>query len=194
MALTKKQQLFVDEYLIDLNATQAAKRAGYSEKNSFKIGSELLQKTTVSEAIQRRMKDRRARTEITQDKVLLELSRIAFANGSDYAKVVEKTRIVEITDSAGKVVDEKEIKYKGVDVTETSELDPEKLHAIAGIKTTNTGIEVKLHDKLKALELIGEHLGMFAKKLNVDHSGKIDTGNPFAGLTTEELRELVKRG
>lgn len=70
MALTAKQRRFVDEYLIDLNATQAAIRAGYSAKNADKIGPELLGKTRVQECLAERMQEREERTEITQDMVL----------------------------------------------------------------------------------------------------------------------------
>ena len=68
--LTIKQETFVAEYLVDLNATQAAIRAGYSAKNADKIGSELLGKTRVKEKIQERMDQRSERTEITADYVL----------------------------------------------------------------------------------------------------------------------------
>ena len=68
--LTPLQARFVEEYVIDLNAAQAAIRAGYSEKNASKIGPETLGKTSVQAAIQRRQKDLARRTEITQEKVL----------------------------------------------------------------------------------------------------------------------------
>lgn len=74
--LTNKQQLFVDEYLIDLNATQAAIRAGYSEKTAYSIGEENLKKPDIADAIQKRMNDRKARVEITQDKVLQDIELI----------------------------------------------------------------------------------------------------------------------
>ena len=83
MALTEKQKAFVREYLVDLNATQAAIRAGYSKKNADKIGSELLGKTRVSDAIQKAMQDRQERTEITQDKVIQEIAGQAFKEASD---------------------------------------------------------------------------------------------------------------
>ena len=70
MALTPKQQRFVEEYLIDLNATQAAIRAGYSEKNADKIGSQLLGKTRVAASIRDAQEKRTRRTEITADYVL----------------------------------------------------------------------------------------------------------------------------
>ena len=85
--LTKKQKMFVAEYLVDLNATQAAIRAGYSEKNAGKIGPELLGKTRISEAIQEQMDARENRTLITADKVLEELAKIGFSNLADYIQV-----------------------------------------------------------------------------------------------------------
>jgi phage terminase small subunit len=68
--LTAKQEMFIKEYLIDLNATQAAKRAGYSDKNAFKIGSELLQKTTIQTALQKAMNKRAAKVDISAEYVL----------------------------------------------------------------------------------------------------------------------------
>ena len=83
MALTEKQKAFVQEYLVDLNATQAAIRAGYSKKTADRIGPELLGKTCVSKAIQKAMQDRQKRTEITQDKVIQEIAGQAFKEASD---------------------------------------------------------------------------------------------------------------
>ena len=77
-----------------------------------------------------------------------------------------------------------------VEVIETDKLSPEQQAAIAGIKEGRNGIEVRLNDKVKALELIGRHLGMFNDKLEV--KGEIETSNPLKDLTTEELKKLVK--
>ena len=74
--LTTKQQMFVDEYLVDLNATRAAIRAGYSEKTAQEQSSRLLSNVIVKAAIDERMKDREQRLEITQDKVLRDLEAI----------------------------------------------------------------------------------------------------------------------
>lgn len=96
MPLTPKQQRFVDEYLIDLNATQAAIRAGYSAKNADKIGSELLGKTRVSEAIAAAQDARKARTELTQDMVVEGLLSEARATGegtSHSARVAAWTQL-----------------------------------------------------------------------------------------------------
>jgi len=80
MALTDKQQRFVKEYLVDLNATQAAIRAGYSQKTAGSIGEENLRKPEIAAAIQEAMEARSRRTEITADRVLQELAKIGFAD------------------------------------------------------------------------------------------------------------------
>lgn len=78
--LTAKQQRFVEEYLIDLNATQAAIRAGYSPKTANEQGARLLANASVQEAIAKAMAERSRRTGISQDRVIQELARIAFVN------------------------------------------------------------------------------------------------------------------
>lgn len=141
--LTPKQRRFIDEYLIDLNATQAAIRAGYSEKTAYSIGVQLLKKLEIQAEIQKRRSRLQNKLEITQERVLQELAAIAFANGADYAKVVNSGLLPT------------------VEMIPTKELPPEKLPAIAGIKANQYGVEVKLHDKVKALELLGKYLGTF---------------------------------
>ncbi len=81
MSLTAKQQLFIEEYLVDLNATQAAIRAGYSARNADKIGPELLGKTRVAEAIKVAQQGRSERTGITQDEVIQGLKKEATLEG-----------------------------------------------------------------------------------------------------------------
>ena len=81
--LTEKQQRFVEEYLIDLNATQAAIRAGYSAKTADQQGSRLLANVKVQQAIAERMAERSKRTGVNQDRVVLELSKIAFLKMTD---------------------------------------------------------------------------------------------------------------
>lgn len=98
--LTDRQRVFVSEYLIDLNATQAAIRAGYSQKTAGRIGPELLGKTCVSAAIQQAMRERQRRTEITQDYVLGKLRDIAEMDASDTQdsslKYANKIRAIEL--------------------------------------------------------------------------------------------------
>ena len=81
--LTDKQQRFVDEYLIDLNATQAAIRAGYSVKTANEQGSQNLAKLSIQQAIAERMAERSRRTGVNQDRVVLELAKIAFVKMTD---------------------------------------------------------------------------------------------------------------
>ena len=187
--LTAKQQRFCDEYLIDLNATQAAIRAGYSEKNADKIGHELLGKTRVSEYIAERKADRIERTEITQDMVLRELANIAFSNAADYASVIEKQAMVEVEGNMIPVLDENgdPVMYRTVEPTLTEDLTEEQKRALAVIKKGRDGFEVKPYDKVRALELLGKHLGMWTEKVEVTE--KAD--NPFAGLSTEDLKKMI---
>lgn len=168
MALTPKQKLFVDEYLIDLNATQAAIRAGYSPNNADKIGSELLGKTRVSDAISKAMAERSRRTGINQDRILMELAKIALVNPANVVDFDEAT----ILDSAL----------------------PEDLAAVASVKVKRfpakegEGIEreIKFYDKTKALDLAGRHLGMFKDKLEV--SGTLETERTKLDDLIEQMR------
>lgn len=185
--LTPKQKRFVEEYLIDLNATQAAIRAGYSPKTVKSIGQENLTKPDLQKAITRAMEERSRRTQITQDRVLKELAKIAFSNGSDFAKVVTKPVIKQTINETTGEWEEKEVQQQFVELTDTDQLSEDKKAAIAGIKEGKFGIEVQSCDKVKALELIGKHLGMFKDK--VELSGQVN--NPYEGLTTEQLLKLI---
>lgn len=138
--LTEKQKRFVQEYLVDLNATQAAIRAGYSEKSASRIAVELLNKTQVSAELQRQQVKLQNKLEITQERVIEELAAIAFANGTDFVTVTETGLL---------------------DVKPTHKVPKDKRPAVACIKYTQLGTEVKLYDKVRALELLGKHLGVF---------------------------------
>ena len=181
MKLPPMQDRFVDEWLIDFNGTQAAIRAGYSERSARSIAGRLLTKDNIQAEISRRQKDLQRRTEVSQERVVKELARVAFADATDYVQV--ETRTVEKDDGT-------EVSYQTVTLKNTAELSPEQRAAIAGIKQGANGIEVKLCDKLKALELLGRHIGMFNDKLEV----KATVENPFAGLSTEELRNVIDSG
>lgn len=191
--LTAKQQRFCDEYLIDLNATQAAIRAGYSEKTATEQGARLLTNVKVQKYIQKRKADRVERTEITQDMVLMELASIAFSNAADYAAIVEKDATIQtengvlipLCDENGEPV-----KYRTVEPVLTADLTETQKRALAVIKKGRDGFEVKPYDKIRALELLGKHLGMFTEKVEV--TGEVN--NPMAGLTTDELKKLVYDG
>jgi phage terminase small subunit len=142
--LTQKQKCFVEQYLIDLNATQAAIRAGYSRKTAMEQGYQLLQKTSVSSAIQDAMQERSRRTQITQDRVLEELMAIGFANIYD-AFSTENGRLG----------------YKSID--EFPENIQKAILEIAYVPAADGTTKItrlKLACKVKALGLIVRHLGL----------------------------------
>lgn len=167
MALTAKQQLFVEEYLIDLNATQAAIRSGYSERTARKIGNENLTKPDIAIKIQEAMNNRSKRTEITADMVLKEYAKLGFSNITDYLSVEVKLVTVD-RDSEGKPITELQ---QVVSIFETDMVPEDKMRAVAEIKQTKEGIALKLHDKKGALDSMARHLGMFLDK--VEHSGNV---------------------
>ncbi len=161
--LTDKQEVFCEEYLIDLNATQAAIRAGYSENNAGKIGHQLLEKTRIKKEIQRLKKARSKRTQITADRVLKELARLGYSKITDYLEVVEKNVTVGRKKDGTPITERKKV----VEIKETSEMDPDKVPAISEIKETKHGISLKLHDKIKALHDMGKHLDMFTENIDI---------------------------
>lgn len=183
MALTDKQKRFCEEYLIDLNATQAAIRAGYSPKTAEQTASRLLRNVKVQEYIAKRQKELSRSTEITQERVIKELALIAFSNNADYAHVVEKKMQVEAGGALMDVLDKdgKPVMYRTVEPVLTEELTEEQKRALAVIKKGRDGLEVKSCDKVKALELLGKHLGIFTDKIEANVN---DT-------TRSELQELL---
>lgn len=148
--LGKKQKCFVDEYLIDLNATQAAIRAGYSAKTASEQGYQLLQNTSVQQAISEEMAERSRRTGVNQDRVVMELARIAFINAADVINPEDATIKAEA----------------GAD--DTAAIQSVKVKMIPTKEGTGIEREIRLNDKLKALELLGKHLGMWNDKLDVN--------------------------
>lgn len=176
MGLTDKRRKFCDEYLIDLNATQAAIRAGYTEKYANTNASKLLQNTTISQYIRERQKELSRKTEITQERVIRELALIAFSNATDYARVVEKKMKIEVDGVLVDVLDEdgNPIMYRTVEPVLTEELTDDQKRALAVIKKGRDGLEVRPCSKEKALELLGRHLGMFTDKIeaNINDSVK----------------------
>lgn len=155
MALTKKQKQFVDEYLIDLNATQAAIRAGYSPDTANEQGSQNLAKLSIRTQIDKAMAARSRRTGINQDRVIRELARIAFVNVADVINSKDATLREDASEDDTAAIQSVKVKTFGEDGVER---------------------EIKMADKLKALELLGKHLGMYQNNLNVtvETSEKLD--------------------
>lgn len=141
--ITKKNEVFCEEYLIDLNATQAAIRAGYSPNAAGSIGSELLKKPEIRARVEAKMAERSKRTGINADRVLRELGKIAFVNAIDVINMNNAT-------------------VKGdADRDDTAAIASVKVKVIPSEDGDGVEREIRLADKLKALELCGKHLGMF---------------------------------
>ncbi|MGL4571844.1 MAG: terminase small subunit [Clostridium sp.] len=192
--LTEKQRFFCNEYLIDLNATRAYKAVYRNIKNDEVAsvnGNRMLRNAKVKKYLDKRIKEREKRTEITQDFVIRELYAIAKSNGSNYAKVVRKSYMKDIVDKEGNKTGKKEeVFYNDVELTLTDDLPEDKKKAIAAIKNTKFGIQVETCDKVRALELLGKHLGMFKDKVEVTG----DINNPYKDLTKEELLIIAGEG
>lgn len=173
-SLTPKQQRFVEEYLIDLNATQAAIRAGYSAKMADRIGSQLLGKTRVSAAISEGRAKISEATGITVERVVREMARIGFM---DVRKLVDDT---------------------GSPIP-LHQLDDNTAAAIAGVEICRTGnaemgvgevLKFKVSDKNKALENLMRHLGGFER----DNSQSKTSGQIDLALFFTELFRKPKQG
>lgn len=148
--MTEAQKVFCDEYLIDLNATRAYKVAypRVQQRTAEVNGNKLLSNTEVKNYIQERIEERKKRTEVTQDMVINELKAIAFSNATSFVNV--KNGVVLIDDTNG--------------------LDEGIKKTIVGIKEGRNGIEVKMADKMQALEMLGRHLGMFKEKIELTNN------------------------
>lgn len=160
--LTNKQQAFVNEYLIDLNATQAAIRAGYSKKTAKDIACENLAKPYIKEAIDSALAERAVRTQVTSDKVLAELAKLGYSNMEDYVTIGND----------------------GLPTVDLSNMTREQMAAISEVTVetrkepgenggTIEKVKFKLENKGQNLERLGRHLKLFTDK--VEHSGEIKT-------------------
>lgn len=152
--LSEQRQRFVDEYLIDLNGTQAAIRAGYSVKTAQEQASRLLSNVMVQEAISKKMAERSKRTGVNQDRVVLELAKIAFV------------RMTDVVDSNGRIRD-------GASDDDLSCIESIKYKESDNEFGGSVEREVKIASKMKALELLGKHLGMWNDKLDVNVTAPI---------------------
>lgn len=167
--LSEKQQRFVEEYLIDLNATQAAIRAGYKKSEYTDTNAnKLLENTRIKEAIDKAMAERSKRTGINQDRVIEELAKLAFVNAADVIDV----------DTATILPDAK----------------PEDLACIQSVKVKRTTKgensieerEVKFYDKKDSLVQLGKHLGMFKEKVEVEADMELNINIDYGDEDDEE--------
>jgi phage terminase small subunit len=168
--LTPKQERFCEEYLVDLNATQASIRAGYSAKTAEQQGPRLLGNVGVAARIDKLRAIQSKRTQVTADRVIAELARIAFLDlGSAYDSTGRLLHVQNMPEDVRRAI-------AGTKIFEEFEgfgKDREKIGETTEIKTV---------DKTRALELLGKHLKMFTEKL--EHSGP--DGRPI------EFRDLSK--
>ncbi len=180
MALRGKQQRFVNEYLVDRNATQAAIRAGYSAKTATVIGAENLTKPNIKKAIEVGEAEIAERTKITQDKVMKELEKIGFSNMLDY---------ITITNGGDPVTDFSALTRD--QAAAISEIVVEEYTEGRGEDARNVKrTKFKLSDKRSALVDMGKHLGMF--KEHLVHSN--DPDNPLTDTksASKKLSALAK--
>lgn len=176
MALTARQKRFVEEYLVDLNVTQAAIRAGYSPKSAYSVGHETMKNPEIQSAIQEHQDALSRRTEITQEMVIAELAKIAF---HDIRKAVRWGR--SPVDSKSENVDPNALGIYPVELVPSEEIDDETAAAVSEVSLTQTGVKIKMHDKQTALVNIGKHIGMFKDK-------DVDPGKGVADAMLEIVR------
>lgn len=181
--LTPKQARFVEEYLVDLNATQAAIRAGYSARTAHSQGQRLLKHVEVAASVAAGQQDRSGRTEITADRVLQELAKIGFADirkavkwGSRLVARPEETmpegESLEAQSHGGALKRRKAgddgtdaFYVTAIEMLSSDEMDEETAFAVSEVIQTKEGVRIKFHDKVQALTQIGRHLGMFTDKV-----------------------------
>lgn len=171
--MTPRQEQFVREYLIDLNATQAAIRAGYSAKTARQIGERLLTYVDVAEAIRLAMAERSRRTQVTADRVLEELAKIAFFdilgafNPNGTLKALD-----DMTPDARAVI-------ANFDVSDVHDRDGNVVGRLS---------RVRLADKVAVLTLLMRHLGMLNDKIRVQG----DAENPLTLLIKEVQGNAIR--
>jgi len=158
---TPKQRVFVREYLKDLNATQAAIRAGYSEATARSQGQRLLTDADIQAAIQSAMDARSKRAEITADRVLQEIARLAFVDMRKFYREDGSLKVVKDLD------DDTAAAIASLETVELFDGSGENRVQVGHIK------KLKVWDKSKNLELLGKHLKLFIDK--IEHSG-VDGG------------------
>ena len=148
VALNDKQQRFCDEYLIDLNATQAAIRAGYSEKTAYSIGNENLKKPEIKAYIEQRMAEKEAALIANQDEVMRYLTSVM-------RRELNESVVVTLQNKT----------EKWVEVEGTGKL---KKQTVTEETPAVVPIPARLSDANKAAELIGRRYGIFKDNVKLD--------------------------
>lgn len=172
-ALTAKQEAFCQEYLIDLNATQAAIRAGYSAKTANSLACGYLTKLNIQNRIAELMKARAERLQIDADYVLRRLTEIDQLDVSDILNDDLTIRPLSQWPNAWRQF------VSGVDIIEMKSAED----AQAFLK------KIKWPDKVKNLELIGKHISVQAFKEQKEISGSLNIGTADAIRAAREARK-----
>ena len=171
MSLNARQQIFVREYLVDLNATQAAIRAGYSAKTAGQIGFELLKKPEIQEALTKAMKERAERTEVNADRVLREIALAAFLDPIElFADDGTLKPLREMPEHARRAI-------SGIEVEEIFDGQGKDRTWIGNLK------KIRLVSKEGTLTLAGRHLKMFTDKLDIN--AKVSAEEQEAAIDAE---------
>ena len=153
MPLTPKQQRFVAEYLVDANATQAAIRAGYSQKTANKVGPRLLVNVGIAAAIATKQDKQLAKLEITAERVLQEIARLAFYQPKEfYNSDGSVKQMHDLSDDAAACIAQLDIILANIDAGDGKR---DRMHRI------------KLADKLRALELLAKRFGLVKEQVEV---------------------------
>jgi phage terminase small subunit len=175
LGLTPKQQRFVEEYLVDFNATQAALRAGYSAKSATAIGAENLTKPEVRSAVRAALKERSRRAAITKEMLVRELALIAFGDLGDFYRVTADGTLVTDVDP-----DDPLALRSIAEITQEESLDGSGEDAERVRRT-----KIKRYDKVRAIELIAKLEGHYSDRLEL--SGEVKT----SGFTDDQRAALV---
>ena len=161
MTLTPLRERFVLEYLVDLNPTAAAQRAGFTSKPEHTKGYQMLRIPEVREAVAQAMAERARRTAVTGDRVLLELAKIGFSDIRNFT--AWRARPGE---PQGRCEGD-QVASPGYElwIKDSDEIDDSTAGAISEVRHYNGGgMRIKLHDKICALALMGRHVGMFGDR------------------------------
>lgn len=164
----ERHSLFVREYLIDRNATQAAIRAGYAPKTAYAQGHRLLKNAEIAARIEAATTALMERLEVTKERITRELAAIAFSDLRDFLTWgPDETTVTD--PETGTVIGGR----PGLTVISSSRLDETAARAISEISETQYGLRLRLHDKLLALKLLGLELGMFKERTDVDFASPV---------------------
>lgn len=179
--LTGKQAEFVAEYLIDLNATQAAIRAGYSPKTAHSIGQRLLKKVEIQAAIQSAKESRSIRTEITADRVLQEFARIAFFDPRMLLGDDGRPKDISSLD------DDTAAAISGLDLQDVYEGTGDDREFIGYTK------KYKFAPKIQALEMLAKHTGLTGKLDEMLKQAQLDKMGRDSGSASDTIADALMK-